>query len=104
MLANAGFIVAYPSMITPDSSLTTCEVSTPTRTYSMTCVVNLQSKTITVKSGGILYTGAGTKISIVLGPIKNPTTNIVSTIPSLTVTSITNAGYLIDNVKTNLVP
>ena len=88
MPSGASFLITYPSMISPSTTLSTCSVTVNNVQYSMSCTVS--SNTIKVYGGLTTAVAAGSSISISLGSITNPVTEIV-TPTSMSVTSYTDS-------------
>jgi len=105
-MANGGaFLITYPSVVTPASSLTTCTVTYGGVVTTMTlCSVNTAASTITVAGGFTTAVTKGSSISIAIGPITNPETQSGATsfkIMSYTENALT---YEVDQVTSGLVP
>lgn len=105
MVSGGAFLITYPSVVTPASSLTTCTVTYNSVVTTMTlCSVNTAASTITVAGGFTTAVAKGGSISIAIGPITNPQTQNGATtfkIMSYTEDALT---YEVDQVTSGLVP
>ncbi|CDW77580.1 UNKNOWN [Stylonychia lemnae] len=106
MAAGGAFKVTYPSTVSSDGSITTCNVIYSSVTYSMSgCTVDTTNKIISIPTGFTQAVAKGDSIKVQFGPITNPSTNKPTT-SSFSIQSYTSSTfvYTFDLATTDLLP
>ena len=72
--SDGAFVITYPDSVSVEkgSELKHCTVSILSTTYRRSCILNTDSKTVTMRGGLPSDIFGGTKLTIVLGELLNP--------------------------------
>ncbi|CDW83721.1 UNKNOWN [Stylonychia lemnae] len=106
MRTGGSFKITYPTSVSSNGYISTCNVIYNSVTYSMSgCIIDTSARIISIQSGFSQAVAKGDNISVQFGPLINPSTNKLTT-NSFSIQSYTSSSYtyVYDMATSGLIP